>query len=1227
MTIGKENWDIAVEYKAARKQEWKKLKRLTHDIVVRFTDQELEYHQHHYAVQAYEQYRAAARELEASESSSIVKKIELRKYMALSLYLAGPKQRLEAQIYVIAGIHLAVMSHHMAFCKDSLEELGLLLRKIHGADTLSCVPSISIDLVLKKDESALGNALTAYNQGSISLRELEVTISSELRMTILNRYSLRTEERKIAISEESTLQVRKKGVEFMVKAAAGTGFGFVTATGVVTKAIADLSSGATLGTLFGGPLGTVIGIGIGLTSLVGGTLLGYISLKKSSPYLKEPEIRRALNTIIEDVFNHYKSERYSEALHCLSTPYDNNKTLLSIRDIETGSIYKVLLDIQPPSIVDTLSDHDFPPEGIAYFLALLGEILLVAPQLKPKKAVPANMTLELPDYAYFNQLAIKIFEEIWTNQSLTERASNIDAQIKSKISLAKKIYIEKVVTKTLAYAYSVSKDYIEERLVTPVSVRLDELKNIAQINYAIAQIISGGKENLKKSVNTIKDIKKKLSKESDDRKMFIMTEIRLQALGDLLAAFGYPDDVSVNRDGSFYGRTTFPELEGPILLRTIDKVIFDNQQVSYCESIVLLDDDDSDKFMLLDSILGGILRLNKNKFVDDVSDAYSKGKLITWMNDIMKQKNLIAIDDWKASFMEEKHTFPYQYLKILSTIYNLIFKPCVIKYTQSHGYVFSPTNDIVNFSKNESTATVYVLIENSNSTLQNDWVVKGAFMSDSIPLNYINNQIEFARDPHLKADLFNKIGLYHQRQAEKADKSHHLTALPKWSNAMSFYTDSLKLDKSNLGARFGFAKCLIKLSKYKQAETFLTTEVKEKGCDNFLNTAERWFLLGVVKRKLGKFGEALHSINEALKLKENFVEAQNEYKVISKLREEPILKRIEVHERMNIIHRESARKDYNILSIDGGGIRGLIPAVWVSELERRTGLTSCSMFHMIAGTSTGAIIAAGLACPSENKTVGPRYTAMDIVKLYTTRSNRVFSDKASIITSLASGYKYTDNGRKKLFDDYFENIRLSQTLTELVITAVQSGSSRTDIFRRSESLLDHNKNHKLADILMCTSAAPTYFPPYNLNGTVFVDGGVQANNPAMVAYVEACSNGVHGDNISVLSLGTGDYVPDPLHPNANRNLLFWLKNKESVLKVIFDGPQNNIDYQLHHMLGSEKYHRWQVWLEEPIALDDIKEETLNQLMELAREHFEEMEALDNNNRLGNLIERLKGKTI
>ncbi|CAF2840896.1 unnamed protein product [Rotaria sp. Silwood2] len=1219
---GKEYWDVAIEYKCARKREWDKVKQLKREILMNLTDRELEYHQCQYAICAFEQYRAAGRQFEVEQSSQrlIAKKVELKKYMALSLYLAGSSKMLEAQIYAIAGIHLAVTSGNVSLCKDNLEALEKLLRKTHGANTpLFAIPT---DATVNKEESGLSKALVAYSRGSVSLSQLESVISSELRMTILTKCSLRGEERKVAIPEESTLQVRKKGLEFIGKGAVGIGTGAVVAGGIIGKACLDISAGAAIGTLFGGPIGTVLGIGVALTSVVAGGILGYGFFKKSLPYLKEPKIRQNLNKIMSNVLNHYKREEYSDVLYSLSVPFASDRRLIHIREVESGKTFKVLLEIEPTSIVRELLYHDFPPEGIAYFLVLLGEVLLLGPQLKPEKELSANMCLELPAYSDFNYLAIKVFEEVWINEGLIKRAEAIDKQIKSKISIARKICIEYVATSTLAYAYSVSRDYIKDSLVNPVMARLEELKNIAQINYAIAQMIIGGTSNFQKSVNTIKGIREKSMKEKEEKKMFPMTEIRLQALTDLLAAFGHPDNLPSNINDPFFGNSNLPELESSILLTNINKVLISDQIVSYCELIVLFNDDDADEFVLLDKVLGEILKLDKSKFINDVYQAYMDDveTIKSWMKEIIRKEIHLDINGWRNSFLVKKHSLTLEYLPILSKMYDLIFKLCIVTSHRDYSHVFLPTGEVFHFSEGSTTATVYILMDKTNTSRDNR-LIKGIFRSCDIPLNYIYNQLESVQDPKLKANLLSQIALHHRRQAEEIDKVHHLEALPKWDRALKLYIESLKSDKNNLTAMLGYAKCLLMLNRYKLAEHYLI-ENRQKNPE-FFNSAERWFLLGVLRRKLHNYDEAIFALREALSLGYSNIEAQNELNVVLKLKQETIIERIQFYKQMNTINAEFDGEKYNILSIDGGGIRGLIPAIWISELERRTGLNSCSMFHMMAGTSTGAIIAAGLSLPDKYNVRIPRYRAVDIVELYTTHSKKVFSNQCSMFDILGSSCKYTDNGRKTLFDLYFENTKLSQTLTDLVIPAVQSGSSVTDLFRRSESLIDPSRNYKLTDVLMCTTAAPTYFSPYKLENSVFVDGGVQANNPALLAYAEACRNRTNRDNMFILSLGTGDYVPDPLHPNASRNLLFWLANKDSVLKVIFDGPQNNIDCQLHNMLGNEKYHRWQVWLEEPIALDDVKKETLNNLMELARAHFEEMDASDSNTRLGKLIERLK----
>jgi hypothetical protein len=167
---------------------------------------------------------------------------------------------------------------------------------------------------------------------------------------------------------------------------------------------------------------------------------------------------------------------------------------------------------------------------------------------------------------------------------------------------------------------------------------------------------------------------------------------------------------------------------------------------------------------------------------------------------------------------------------------------------------------------------------------------------------------------------------------------------------------------------------------------------------------------------------------------------------------------------------------------------------------------------------------------------------------------------------------------------------------------------------------------QLKDVLMCTTAAPTYFKPHILDGRSYIDGGVQMNNPTMAAYTEAKTYIQNTDkNIFILSLGTGDFVPDPLDPNAHRHLLFWKHNFDTTLRVILDGSQTNIDYQMNNLIGLNNYYRWQIWLDKPIALDEYDTETIEKLSDLAYEYLEEIKAYDNNNRWGSLIERLEKK--
>src|SRR5438128_2130763 len=113
---------------------------------------------------------------------------------------------------------------------------------------------------------------------------------------------------------------------------------------------------------------------------------------------------------------------------------------------------------------------------------------------------------------------------------------------------------------------------------------------------------------------------------------------------------------------------------------------------------------------------------------------------------------------------------------------------------------------------------------------------------------------------------------------------------------------------------------------------------------------------------------------------------------------------------------------------------------------------------------------------------------------------------------------------------------------------------------------------------MATTAAPTFFPSYKINDKgVFLDGGIHLNNPVSAACNEAIRYNIGEKKISVLSLGTGSYIPEPLNPDQYRGQLFWARNLH---KAVLPAQQGNTDHQMYARLGN-RYQRWQVWLEEP----------------------------------------------
>ncbi len=302
-----------------------------------------------------------------------------------------------------------------------------------------------------------------------------------------------------------------------------------------------------------------------------------------------------------------------------------------------------------------------------------------------------------------------------------------------------------------------------------------------------------------------------------------------------------------------------------------------------------------------------------------------------------------------------------------------------------------------------------------------------------------------------------------------------------------------------------------------------------------------------------------------------------------------------------------------ILSIDGGGIRGIVPAVVLAEIERRTGKRIADMFDMIGGTSTGGILTLGLTKPDKNNSQRPQYTAEQLISLYEKEGNQIFS--RSPWYSLRSfgnllSPKYTAHGIEAILEKYFGDALLSETLGDVIITSYDIERRQSYFFKSHKAKMDSSKDFLTRRVARATSAAPTYFPPSRLemenDYLALVDGGVFANNPAMCAYVEARSIYPQQDDFLVVSIGTGENTKRlPYEQVSNWGVLNWA---QPVLEVVFDGINDTIDYQLQQIVrpaadGSKRYYRFQIKLPKEVneELDDCTPNNIRGLRLLGEE--------------------------
>jgi uncharacterized protein len=279
------------------------------------------------------------------------------------------------------------------------------------------------------------------------------------------------------------------------------------------------------------------------------------------------------------------------------------------------------------------------------------------------------------------------------------------------------------------------------------------------------------------------------------------------------------------------------------------------------------------------------------------------------------------------------------------------------------------------------------------------------------------------------------------------------------------------------------------------------------------------------------------------------------------------------------------QKPFKILSIDGGGVKGLFSAAVLSEIEKKLDHPISDYFDMICGTSTGGIIALALA---------QKTPAEQIVEFYKTDGPKIFPFKnpESILKMVKQGFikgNYSNQPLKTALDSIFGTAEMKDSQNLLCIPSFNLTTGKPCIFKfpHKEGGFYRDKHLKMVDVALATSAAPTYLPIHKIGNEQFIDGGIWANNPALCGLTEALTYFIGTekpiqtadgeaffDSYQILSIATPSFNNGKVWMKKNPSFFGW---KGDLLNAAMDGQSFFTNFFLSPVSESAKpkglFHR------------------------------------------------------
>ncbi|CAL9048501.1 patatin-like protein 2 [Musa acuminata AAA Group] len=331
-----------------------------------------------------------------------------------------------------------------------------------------------------------------------------------------------------------------------------------------------------------------------------------------------------------------------------------------------------------------------------------------------------------------------------------------------------------------------------------------------------------------------------------------------------------------------------------------------------------------------------------------------------------------------------------------------------------------------------------------------------------------------------------------------------------------------------------------------------------------------------------------------------------------------------------------------VLSIDGGGVRGLIPGTVLAFLESKLqeldgpDARIADYFDVITGTSTGGLLSAMITSPDENKR--PLFSANQVIDFYLENSPKIFPQGSGMFSSLTKlvsairGPKYDGKFLHSKVKQLLTETKLSETLTNVIIPTFDIKLLQPVIFSSFEARHSPLKNAHLADICISTSAAPTYLPAHYFETTDsdgkshsynLIDGGIAANNPTLVAMSQikkeialmnknfANFKSIDYHKFIIISIGTGSAKVEQkfsAHLASKWGVLQWLYHGGSnpLIDSFFQGSADVVDIHMSSLFQSlnceKNYLRIQddTLMGERSSVDVSTEENLLELVQIGK---------------------------